>query len=150
MSKSIQTWDPLSLWWWHREIVALEHPQTERAQGQNWISPGNAAKSEDSLPGEISPGEPRGDRRGSHRGSVMSPAGKCCYTLGAVAGNLNNKQRICSWFTNLDLGLSFEELREGFGCPGGFDGVPKGGHLPPRMEGGGQQDKMLQLWQTAL
>lgn len=72
------------------------------------------------------------------------------HTLGARAESLNKNQRICSWFTNLDLGLSLEELREGSGCPGGFDGVPKGAHPLPGMEGGEKQDKTLQLWQTAL
>lgn len=125
--------------------MALEHPWTERVQGQNWISPG------DSCPVEIpDPAEPSRDKRGSHRGSVMSPAGKCCHTLGAGAGKSERNQRICPQFTNLDLGRSLEKLREGSGCPGGFDGIPKGAHLPPGMEGGGQQDKTLQPWQTAL
>lgn len=64
--------------------MALEHPWTERAQGQNWISPGNAAKPGDSMLVEIS--ESSRDRRGAQRGSVMSAAGKCCHTLGARAG----------------------------------------------------------------
>lgn len=71
--------------------MALEHPWTERAQGQIWISPGNAAKPGDSGPVEISPGEPSRDKRGSHRGSMMSPAGKWCHMLGARAEKSGQK-----------------------------------------------------------
>lgn len=117
-SKTMQTWGLLSLWWWHREIVALERPWTDSAR-TTWDFSWKCCKASRLWPWCSKQRQERFTQGLSDVTSWQMPHAWC------RAESLNKNQRICSWFTNLDLGLSLEELREGSGCPGAFDGAPR-------------------------
>lgn len=112
--------------------MALEHPWAERVQGQNWISPGNAAKPGGSGPVEISLGKPSRDKRGSHRGSMMSPAGKCCHTFGARAGKSERNPEDLFLVHKPGFGTEFRGVQEGFWISRGLWWGPQESISAPR------------------